>query len=62
MLAPLTYLMGETFQVVFHEMTAVRSIEDWETPRIPESYEMRFFREEINIKYAETTDLLSGHL
>ena len=48
--------------MLFHEMAAVRSIEDWETPRISKRNEMRLSWEEIDVKYAETSYLLSGHL
>jgi hypothetical protein len=62
LVASVAYLVSKVFQVVLHKMTAVRSIKDWETPRISEGYEMRFSREEINIEYAESRYLLSSRL
>jgi hypothetical protein len=62
MVASFGYLVRKIFHMLLHEMAAVRSIEDWETPRISKSYEMGFSWEEVDVKYAETSYLLSGHL
>ena len=58
----MAYLVSKVFEVVLNKMTAVRSVQDRETPGISERYEVRFSREEVNFKYSEASYLLSSHL
>ena len=56
-----TYLLGKAIHVLSYFIIACWMEQDWEAPRISESNQVRFSREEVDIEYPELSNLLPCH-